>query len=948
MKAKAQLGPDVAVKNVTLHSQGRREHGVLELFGHHVVFRYIPRVQPSVNGSNSHSRKSASLEQEPSVNEKQEPLEKSSEGGSKRRPMLEKKLHIAYPLINYCLLRPSSSSSSTVRQHDLNVATERLSGNDESLFPPTYGTSSSTRPSTDSSRFASNVASPRAPSPTNDVADAFTSPLSGRQPAIRMRTKDFKFMAFHFHHTAENRSPDESARDVFYKLRSHCCVTKIESLYAFHFDTPREELCYREDIAYDARREFARMGIGGKAAEGPGSAWRVTDINKDFSFSPTYPSVLCVPRAVSDNMLKYGGPFRSKSRIPALDYLHSNGGSITRSSQPMVGLSGKRNPQDERLVTAIFATQTPRPAREESPVVLPVNLTEAVPKDADSEESQRAVDSDTVDDEMSDDELVQPQRRIYGSTRQNYILDARPKVNALANKATGGGIEDINHYMSNNGTTVEKVFLNIANIHVMRASLDKVVDSMSNSDYLDLKPNQDVLRRSGWLGHVAGLLEGAELAARVVGLGGSHVLVHCSDGWDRTAQVAALAQVMLSPYCRTLEGFITLIQKDFISFGHKFRHRNGVECSEKWFEIENERIVPPMSQQGSSNDASAFNNFGAKAFSGAKSWFQNNRNSIFKQQNASRDSLAEDTASRPASPPPPNPLIHSPPEASEKRERKMDEKEVAPIFHQFLDAVYQLLRQNPEVFEFNERFLRRLYYQAYAGQYGEFLFNNEQERSKYAGKTTSVWSHFLARRSEMVNPSFVPKTADPLLFPTRIGYEKALEVRWWAELFGRKDEDMNLPRAEATTAVHGLHNESSLEAADDALVGLADRSDAHSEVREARSTPNLGIKKDSTAPELSTLVLTGNSTLDSGSEMRSRPALNSQETDLEVLAKYTEPNVRAHGDHETKKATKEPLGALDVEDLEPANIKKLAPSQKPVEGRLDFAAFATQNAFIDR
>ena len=31
------------------------------------------------------------------------------------------------------------------------------------------------------------------------------------------------------------------------------------------------------------------------------------------------------------------------------------------------------------------------------------------------------------------------------------------------------------------------------------------------------------------------------------------VLVHCSDGWDRTPQVIALAELMLDPYYRTIE-----------------------------------------------------------------------------------------------------------------------------------------------------------------------------------------------------------------------------------------------------------------------------------------------------------------------------------------------------------------------------------------------------------
>lgn len=54
-----------------------------------------------------------------------------------------------------------------------------------------------------------------------------------------------------------------------------------------------------------------------------------------------------------------------------------------------------------------------------------------------------------------------------------------------------------------------------------------------------------------------------------------NVLVHCSDGWDRTSQMCALANLMLDPYYRTFEGFQVLIEKDFLSFGHMFGKRCG-------------------------------------------------------------------------------------------------------------------------------------------------------------------------------------------------------------------------------------------------------------------------------------------------------------------------------------------------------------------------------------
>lgn len=50
-----------------------------------------------------------------------------------------------------------------------------------------------------------------------------------------------------------------------------------------------------------------------------------------------------------------------------------------------------------------------------------------------------------------------------------YIYDARPKVNAVANMAKGGGYENEDTY-----SNAEFVFLDIHNIHVMRESLRKV------------------------------------------------------------------------------------------------------------------------------------------------------------------------------------------------------------------------------------------------------------------------------------------------------------------------------------------------------------------------------------------------------------------------------------------------------------------------------------------
>ena len=58
------------------------------------------------------------------------------------------------------------------------------------------------------------------------------------------------------------------------------------------------------------------------------------------------------------------------------------------------------------------------------------------------------------------------------------------------------------------------------------------------------------------------------------------MLIHCSDGWDRSAQLISLSQVLIDPYFRTLEGIAVLIEKDWLSFGHQFGLRNGIYFKE--------------------------------------------------------------------------------------------------------------------------------------------------------------------------------------------------------------------------------------------------------------------------------------------------------------------------------------------------------------------------------
>ena len=56
-----------------------------------------------------------------------------------------------------------------------------------------------------------------------------------------------------------------------------------------------------------------------------------------------------------------------------------------------------------------------------------------------------------------------------------------------------------------------------------------------------------------WLHHLSNLIRASWYTAVNLEDQGRPVLVHCSDGWDRTPQIVSLAQLMIDPFYRTVK-----------------------------------------------------------------------------------------------------------------------------------------------------------------------------------------------------------------------------------------------------------------------------------------------------------------------------------------------------------------------------------------------------------
>ncbi|KAA0186464.1 hypothetical protein HAZT_HAZT007610 [Hyalella azteca] len=161
-----------------------------------------------------------------------------------------------------------------------------------------------------------------------------------------------------------------------------------------------------------------------------------------------------------------------------------------------------------------------------------------------------------------------PDARKQTDIKKVLVVDARSYTNAVANRARGGGFEYPEYYSRS-----DIQFMNLDNIHTVR----KMHQTLSNivANVPDTTSWLSAVEGSRWLCYLSQLLKSAIIVSNAIAVEGRPVVVHCSDGWDRTPQITALAQIILDPYYRTLQGFEVLVEREWVEFGHKFTDRCG-------------------------------------------------------------------------------------------------------------------------------------------------------------------------------------------------------------------------------------------------------------------------------------------------------------------------------------------------------------------------------------